>query len=387
MAARRPAQANEQMQPARIAPRIFGGVFLIAIAAPVGAEQPPIPESAVVRVMATVESAEGVRYATGSGFFVNDTHIVTNEHVVSSSGSSSELFVVFSGRDTPEPVELIWSNPDLDLAVLAYSGSIPHAALALVTADPTRGAEVFALGYPGPADTGSLGPASSSTLTEGIVSKPPFQARWGHAGTAVARVLQHTAAINPGNSGGPLVNGCGAAVGVNTSGAYSEVQDEDGNVIGTAVAQGIFFALAVSELSAELRRHGVDFALAAAMRTGEPDPRGGDVRLERARVAAAPSGGDRSDRCALRLRSPDAPAAARPGWPGGCSGPSGACRGRGSGCSDTCRGRIAGSERRASRPAFAPFRHHPLRRAIRRARPRARRDRTRQRSPRNQHWP
>ena len=170
------------------------------------AAQPPVVETTVVRVVSAAASGEEIRYSMGSGFFVNDIHIVTNEHLVSRPGSAPELFVLFAGQDTPEAVELAWSSPDLDLAVLRYGGDTPHAALALANPDPARGAEVFALGYPGPADTGSLGGAVSSTLTEGIQSRAPFEARWGSTGTAAVRVLQHTAAINPGSSGGPLVN-------------------------------------------------------------------------------------------------------------------------------------------------------------------------------------
>ena len=218
-------------------------------------------DSAIVRVIVATETPTGIGYTAGSGFFVNAIHVVTNEHVVAGSGSSPELFVMFAGEDTPEAVELSWSNPDLDVAVLRYRGSTPRAELTLAAPDPARGSEVFALGYPGPADTASLGGAASSTLTEGILSRAPFRAQWGSTGTAGVRVLQHTAAINPGSSGGPLVDACGAVVGINTSGAPSELRDADGDLIGTTAAQGIFFALAASELRSELQRHGVDFSL------------------------------------------------------------------------------------------------------------------------------
>ncbi len=241
-------------------------LLLFLVGFPAGLEcavaQPPVAETAIVRVVSAAASAGQTRYSMGSGFFVNDIHIVTNEHLVSRPGSSSELFAVFSGSNTPAAIQLVWSSPDLDLAVLRYPGGTSHSALTLATPDPVRGAEVFALGYPGPADVGSLGGAASSTLTEGILSRAPFDARWGRNGTAAVRVLQHTAAINPGSSGGPLVNVCGAVIGVNTSGASSQLRDADGNLIGTGTAQGIFFALAASELRAELQRRGVRFSLA-----------------------------------------------------------------------------------------------------------------------------
>ena len=215
-------------------------------------------ETAVVRV--AVSSDDGWR--TGSGFFVNNTHIVTNEHVIASAAPAGDLFFLFPGSDTPQPVTLLSANPNLDLAVLAYPGGAPREPLPVSGPDPERGAEVFALGYPGPADVRAVGPTPSSTLTSGILSKEPFGARWGRSGSRIVRALQHTAPINPGSSGGPLVNACGQVVGVNTSGGLTEIRDADGNVIGTGPAQGIFFALAASELVRELRDLGVDFALA-----------------------------------------------------------------------------------------------------------------------------
>ena len=234
-----------------------GAVSLLLLPALVAA-QPPVAERALVTVITTTESGD----ATGSGFFVNDTHIVTNEHVVASATPSGNLFVSFPGSDARLPVTLVSANENLDLAVLAYQGSNPREPLPLSIPDPERGAEVFALGFPGPADIGTVGPNPSSTLTSGILSRPPFNARWGRVGALVARALQHTAPINPGSSGGPLVNACGHVIGVNTSGVLTELRDPEGNVVGTGPAQGIFFALAASELAAELRRLRVDFALA-----------------------------------------------------------------------------------------------------------------------------
>lgn len=244
-------------------------VFLLLLPAPVAA-QPPVPERALVTILAATESG----YVTGSGFFVNDTHIVTNEHVVARAAPSGNLFVSFPGSDARPPVTLVSANESLDLALLAYRGSNPREPLPVSGPDPERGAEVFALGFPGPADIGTVGPTPSSTLTSGILSRPPFGAQWGRGVGLVARALQHTAPINPGSSGGPLVNVCGQVIGVNTSGVVTELRDPDGNVVGMGPAQGIFFALAASELTAELQRLGVDFAPVGECDAGPATPAG-----------------------------------------------------------------------------------------------------------------
>ena len=123
-----------------------------------------------------------------------------------------------------------------------------------------------------------VGRRAHSTLTDGILSRPPFEARWGAGGSALAVVLQHTADINPGNSGGPLLDDCGGVLGVNTAGGTAAVRDGDGNVLGRTAAQGIFFALHVSELMRVLDEMGGGYAAAAACDAGSrarvPEPSG-----------------------------------------------------------------------------------------------------------------
>ena len=216
---------------------------------------------AVVRVVA--QSAGGETLGTGSGFFVDERHVVTNRHVVAGGElppDPSISIVLADGRDWL-PVTVRWTDERLDLAVLTASTAQDRSSLALRLAEPARGVDVYAVGYPGSADLAS-GNVLQSTLTDGILSKPPFEARWGMPGSGLARVLQHTAAINPGNSGGPLLDACGSVLGVNTSGGLSEVLDASGTVIGATAAQGIFFALDASELARALDRLGVQYAAA-----------------------------------------------------------------------------------------------------------------------------
>ena len=103
----------------------------------------------------------------------------------------------------------------------------------------------------------------AAPLTDGILSKPPFRAQWGDGGSTFFLVLQHTASINPGNSGGALIDACSGVIGVNTSGVRSDVRDEGGNVVGTTAAQGIFFAISVSELITVLDDLGLPYTTTA----------------------------------------------------------------------------------------------------------------------------
>jgi serine protease Do len=144
--------------------------------------------------------------ATGSGFFVSTQgHVVTNFHVI--EGETRLAVHVFRKigdefrREKFEDVEIVATNPFLDLAVLrvktteAYKPVITY----LSESDELRdGDAVFAIGNP-------LGLERS--VSQGIVS------RRNRAEEGLA-FIQTTAQINPGNSGGPLFNARGEVVGV-----------------------------------------------------------------------------------------------------------------------------------------------------------------------------
>ena len=253
------------------------GIFSLAVVALPAALAATAPDSstydrAVVRVVA--QSAGGEILGTGSGFFVDQRHVVTNRHVVADERLPPDpliSIVLADGRDWL-PATVRWTDEGLDLAVLEVPPAQDNSNLALRLTEPARGVDVYAVGYPGSADRAS-GDVVQSTLTDGILSKPPFEARWGLPGSGLAQVLQHTAAISPGSSGGPLLDACGNALGVNTSGGLSEVHDASGNVIGATTAQGIFFALAASELAQALDQLGVRYVPAGACDTaGQPPP-------------------------------------------------------------------------------------------------------------------
>jgi hypothetical protein len=133
----------------------------------------------------------------GSGFFVTDDTLVTNEHVVSAHPSVS--IRLHDGTSLTGYVAA--RHPSTDLALVKVAeGFVAPARLSLGrSADMRVGQEVFAIGSP-------LG--NEGTVTRGIISAVRT--------VAGMTLLQTDAAINPGNSGGPLLDRHGYVVGVTT---------------------------------------------------------------------------------------------------------------------------------------------------------------------------
>ena len=226
---------------------------LFVLAVPWAADAEPdvgVLEQGVVRVIA--EFHDG--YSTGTGFIVNDTGLVaTNQHVVD---GSQEFTVLISGSSTSVEADLVWSDEDLDLALLRAHG-VGGVPVPLSRAPLEKGAEVLALGFPGLAD--ELGDAVDATVTKGVVGRL-FRGIWD---ASLLDIVQHSAPINPGNSGGPLFDTCGSVVGVNTQGSGSGriVRDSDGRVIDIMAGVGIYFASQSSELIAILEGRGEPFTV------------------------------------------------------------------------------------------------------------------------------
>jgi pSer/pThr/pTyr-binding forkhead associated (FHA) protein len=87
-----------------------------------------------------------------------------------------------------------------------------------------------------------------STITPGMVSRIYSATNTALTQTQVlnARTVQHNAPINPGNSGGPLVDECGAVVGVNSFSPKG--------------AQGVFFSIHSAEVIRFLRELNIAYA-------------------------------------------------------------------------------------------------------------------------------
>ena len=158
-------------------------------------------------VFVTVYDANRRAFATGSGFFIEQSGVmVTNYHVI--SGAS---YATVQTSDTGAVYDVLgvyaWDAEE-DWAVVQVDGSgfatLPVDASGTVAG----GAKTFAIGSP-------LG--LQNTISEGIVSNP-------------ARVLdgisyiQTDSAISHGSSGGALINKYGQAIGI-TCGGFDEGQN------------------------------------------------------------------------------------------------------------------------------------------------------------------
>ena len=195
-------------------------------------------EQSVVRIINQTRSG----MSTGSGTVLNsDGDVLTNRHVTK---GSNNLFVISEFSNGEQPARIVWESEEKDLALIRASGlGLPAATL--FSGEPEKSAPVYALGYPGAADLGSL--ALDATLTDGLLGRV-FQSSRGWNVT----ILQHNAEINSGNSGGPLFDDCGRVIGVNTAGPAET---------GT---RGINWSSHIKEAIALLRARGIEFSSEAS---------------------------------------------------------------------------------------------------------------------------
>jgi len=148
----------------------------------------------------------------GSGFVIDDQHVVTNNHVVENA-SEDGIEIQFNNQEW-RTASIVGTDPYSDLAVLGVE-DIPDAAagLSLVESEPAIGQEVLAIGNP-------LG--LDASVSQGIVSGVD-RVLPSPAGTSIPATIQTDASINPGNSGGPLVDLQGAVLGVVFAGANQTI--------------------------------------------------------------------------------------------------------------------------------------------------------------------
>ena len=154
---------------------------------------------------------------SGTGFYIDKHHILTNAHVVISNweevirdGKPPIFFDEF--RIPYRHVKLLTYDEDSDLALLSDPReNIEHATFRWN--EPVEfGEKVSVFGYPQ-----SHRLSYGGNITEGIVSNTSDMIE---DPTQFENRFQHTAPIQPGNSGGPVFDSAGKVIGVNVTAPF-----------------------------------------------------------------------------------------------------------------------------------------------------------------------
>lgn len=151
-------------------------------------------ENSVVRIIGG--------YGEGSGFFISPSEVVTNFHVIADEPSPK---VVFSDGHFETPNKIV-GDKNMDIAVLTLNGSYPDKVYELKEVYNLYEDEILlSAGYP----LGSEITGNPTILKGNFIDYR--KSRKDYVG-----YIQTNISLVKGMSGGPLVDQCGALVGINT---------------------------------------------------------------------------------------------------------------------------------------------------------------------------
>ena len=169
--------------------------------------------------------------ASGTGFFIDETILVTNYHVIE---GCNYLTVNYQ-----EKLSILKVDEVNDLAILKSPN--PNPSFLTLSEDPDIGEEVYVGGFPHSYELGNF------NFTIGNISSlSGFNRNFSE--------FQFTAPIQPGNSGGPIVNSKGGLVGI----TVSSLDDVYFLTESGSVPQNVNFGIKVSILKEVLRE--IDFS-------------------------------------------------------------------------------------------------------------------------------
>lgn len=180
-------------------------------------------DNSVTLILALSEKGD----SSGSGFFIDGTHVVTNFHVVNSVVKSGGKLMVFN-RKLGVPLEARYvagtgtSTEDnaIDFAVLEVKPPTVVDALVLSNTGE-RLQSVVAAGFPG--SVTGLDPGLKKLKQGNVAEMPDTNVAQGSIFTRFRypnglHLWVHGAPSAPGSSGGPLLDLCGRVIGVHTAG-------------------------------------------------------------------------------------------------------------------------------------------------------------------------
>lgn len=139
----------------------------------------------------------------GSGFPLDERHVITAAHVV--AGTSGTKVIPAQGRGSVTGV-VVYINTNIDIAVIRLNGPVSHV-LRMTTRAASRGATGAAIGYPGGGKR-TISPARVRTKTN-AVGRDIYDRR-----LVTRSVYVLSALVRQGNSGGPFVDDDGVVRGM-----------------------------------------------------------------------------------------------------------------------------------------------------------------------------
>ncbi|SFL06061.1 serine protease Do [Halogranum rubrum] len=142
-----------------------------------------------------LELRAGNRYSVGTGWILDDTHIVTNGHVVAQGG---EVTCYTADGDTLD-VELVEASQRPDVALLRTTDDVPATLSTGSAEDLDRNQPLVQVGHPG-------------SVGNWVISLGTFTGRTGVLGTG--DTLKTSVPSAQGSSGSPLVTLDGDVVGL-----------------------------------------------------------------------------------------------------------------------------------------------------------------------------
>ena len=162
-------------------------------------------EASVLKIRGNNSCGRGVE---GTGFLYAEDRLMTNAHVVAGVTQPDVLI-----GDSTVPATVVYFNPDLDIAVLAFeSGNTPRLDFVSSNSEEEQFVTssddgVAILGYP---EDGPYDVQRGRVRTETQLKSPNI---YGN-GTVLRDVYSLRGLIRPGNSGGPIVTTQGNVAGV-----------------------------------------------------------------------------------------------------------------------------------------------------------------------------
>lgn len=176
--------------------------------------------------------------ATGTGFYINNSNIVSNYHVVEGCEYVTDI--------NDNKLKILVSDEVNDVSLL--DGPRSNSYLPISEDSPKLGEKIYVAGFPYNSDLKSFMFSSGNVSSLSGLGKNFSE-------------FSHTAPSQPGNSGGPILNAYGSVIGVLVSGirasALLEVDDNTGGVIGS-IPQNINFGVQNVVLKSLLTDNDID---------------------------------------------------------------------------------------------------------------------------------